>query len=138
MAGKAALACVTGGAVATVCVVAGVGPTLDLTREARSDRERVKARTSGDGQRRVRGIMPSQVGSTRTPPPAPPGAEPVTDPPGNNEPPPAEAPPPEPPDVPTDVPDFGLAPAAQATASPASSSGSESSRGSAAAQEFGP
>ena len=82
VAGKAALACVTGGAVATVCVVAGVGPTLDLTREARPDRERVKARTSGDGQQRVRGIMPSQVGSTQTPPPPPAPAEPVTDPPG--------------------------------------------------------
>ncbi len=134
-AGKAVLACVTGGAVATVCVVAGVGP-IDIRQEPQPERAAAE-REQAQRPARINGILPSQVGVIETQPvPGPPG--PAPPPPEDDPEPPAPAPPPpvaEEPTVPGPVQQFGVAPP-PAPASGAGSSGS--SRGEAAAQEFGP
>jgi RNA polymerase sigma factor (sigma-70 family) len=135
VAGKAVLACVTGGVVATVCVVVGVGPGLDPVRESRPDRPAAERTTSGSRANQLRGILPSQVGSTEAPaPPAP--AAPVEEPPGNTEPTPAEPTLTEPPPVPAEVQQFGEAPA-MSSPSPSGSGGSGDTA-TATEREFGP
>jgi RNA polymerase sigma factor (sigma-70 family) len=132
-ASKAALACVTGGAVATVCVVAGVGPGVDPIRDARNERA-VSSKPAPAYEPGVRSILPSQVGSIRTPPAF---KEPVPAPPDSPAPPPVDAtpPPPEPPAVTPEAQQFGdpVTPPADST-----ESGGDGDSGHVAAQEFGP
>jgi len=132
-AGKAALACVGSGAVATVCVVAAAGP-FD-----RADRPAPRAAPEREERRqpvRVTQIMASQAAAGETPEPSTP-SEPVAEPPGTTvgpspEPEPTATPPP----VPAQVQQFGAAPAP--TSSSGSGGGGSGDKEAAAEQEFGP
>jgi RNA polymerase sigma factor (sigma-70 family) len=135
-AGKAVLACAAGGAVATVCVVAGVGP-LDLRQAPRPERP-APQREQAQRPPRVEGILPSQVGAIETEP-APSAPGPAPPPPEDDPEPPAPAPPPpvaQEPTVPGPVQQFDVAPPPSSTGG--GSSGGGGSRGEVAAQEFGP
>lgn len=133
-AGKAALACVTGG-VATVCVVAAIGP-LDVRQAPRAD-QAAGAREQPARIARIEGILPSQVDSLDTPesPSPPPTAEPPPPAP-EPEPAPTEPAPTEEPAVPPSVQQFDVAPPPATTGGDSGDGGG--GRGGAAAQEFGP
>jgi RNA polymerase sigma factor (sigma-70 family) len=155
VAGKATVACLSGGVAVTACVAAGVGP-VGLPGEDDPHRGRERAAVAEQRHEpepaRAPDVLPSQVGKEEpapTPPsdpPPSPSPDPPPDPPpaedSGNPPPPAPAPAPEPapPPPPPVQSEFGVAPppAPPATGSTSASSPSAGgSGGSATRQQFG-
>jgi hypothetical protein len=143
--GKAMLACLSGGVAVTACVAAGVGP-VSLPASTPDRVEPPHATASAERGRVVSvpaNMLPSQLGNEEPPPESEPVPAPEPTPPPPPPPAPAEREPPAPeptvPEVPEDVPDFGLAPAtAQAPSAPQDGATRQTSHRAAVAAEFGP
>lgn len=94
--GKAAIACLGGGAAAVVCLAGGFAP-LDVDMERRAAAPTEQQAAAGDpGAPAIEGILPSQLGRTSPAPVEQPPSEPRSQ---GPEPPGEPAPPPEPPAV---------------------------------------
>jgi hypothetical protein len=141
-AGKVAVACLTGGAAATVCVAAGVGPVSSQKDEKprvvveRAAEPRDRPVRTGTPDSRLRPVE-NEAGPAAKPadPDEGGGSEgPGDEPPVESD--PVEPPPPPPPDVA----EFGLAPSAGGggTGGAGGSGGSSGSKAQAGAREFGP
>lgn len=150
-AGKVAVACLGGGAAATVCVATGVVPSIEGSGErARASIENRSGREGRPDKLAAARILPSQLGEESPapdrPPSAPDGENPSAPQPAPApEPVPEPAPEPEPvpPPPPPEVQQFGVAPppaSSDSTTTSASSGGDSGSPGNGdeAAMEFGP